>query len=102
MRLMPAGDRLVVLLDPVESEKYGDGKIILPDNHSVPSRRGEVIGAGPDVRLYRVGQRVAVGYFSGVVVEMPRFKIMGDTLRVLRESEILFGVDNEGVLELER
>lgn len=99
MKLIPRGDRVVVLLDPVQEEKHGS--IWVPDKHDVPSRFGKVMYCGPEAKQYVPGERIMVGYFSGVVAELPRYGVMGDQLRVLRESEILSAVENEDVMSLE-
>jgi len=100
LKLIPRGDRVVVLLDEVKAAMVG--RIHIPDKHDVPSRFGIVLYNGPDAKQYKTGERVVVGYFSGVVVELPSYGVMGDQLRVLRESEILSAVENEEIMELEK
>ncbi len=100
MKLNPRGDRVVLYLDEVKEEKHG--KVWVPDKHDVPSRFGVVLYCGPKATLYKVGERVVVNYFTGVVVELPAYRVMGDRLRIVREDEILSAVENEGIMELER
>lgn len=98
MKLIPRGDRVIIKLRPVEERKYGS--LYIPDKHSEPSRIADVMAVGPDVKYYLTGDRVVVGYWSGIVVEFPEFKVSGDCLRVVREAEILAVIEEENVDEL--
>lgn len=98
MRLVPLGDNIIVRLDQVKSEKIGS--IIMPDMHSVPSRIGTIVAVGPGAVGFAAGGRVIVNYYNGVEIEMPRFRIVGDCLRVVTSREIISRIEDEGNLDV--
>jgi chaperonin GroES len=98
MNLKPLADRLVV--EPIEQEEVTAGGIILPETAKEKPQQGKVIAAGPgrtdedgeripmDVK---VGDKVLYAKYSGTEIKMD-----GKKLLILRESDILAIVEQEG------
>ncbi|MGE0623499.1 MAG: co-chaperone GroES [Pseudomonadales bacterium] len=91
MTIRPLHDRVVVR--PVEAETKTSGGIVIPDSAAEKSGQGEVIAVGAGAVLengevrpltVKVGDRVLYGKYSGSEV-----KLDGETLLVVKESEIL-------------
>ena len=101
MRIEMLGSNILVRLDAVKEEMKG--KIVLPGLHAVPTRIGKILGVGPKVDGFKVGERILVNYYNGVEMEIPRYGIYGDMLRVVTDREILGRIldeDNPDVGEL--
>ena len=95
MKFRPLHDRVVV--KPTEQENKTAGGIIIPDTAKEKPQQGEIIAAGPGARGddgkvtaldVKAGDKVLYGKWSGTEV-----KIEGETLLIMRESDLL------GVLE---
>lgn len=92
MRLTPTGDRVVVLLDPLE-ETFGDSGLVRPDTCAEKPHWGEVIAVGPG-RVTRKGVRVPPGVHRGDRVCVPwatgnDIYLNGRLAVNVREAEIL-------------
>jgi chaperonin GroES len=95
MTIRPLHDRVVVR--PVEAETRTSGGIVIPDSAAEKSGQGEVIAVGAGAVLengevrpltVQVGDRVLYGKYSGSEV-----KVDGETLLVIKESEIFAVID---------
>ncbi|MFA5154123.1 MAG: hypothetical protein WC554_16355 [Clostridia bacterium] len=84
MKLIPVGERLLVKLDAVDEKKVGS--ILVPAKHGELSRAATVLAAGDEVKRFKVGDRIFLGYHSGNVVDIAWEK--ADTLRIVDEAEI--------------
>ena len=91
MKIRPLGDR--VLIKRVPEEEKTKGGIIIPDTAKEKPQEGEVIAVGVGKLLdngkraemeVKVGDRVLFAKYGGT-----EFKLDGDELLVLRESDIL-------------
>lgn len=98
MSIRPLHDRLVVRR--LEAETTSKGGILLPGNAQEKPSQGEVIAVGDGVTLdngelrplaVRAGDRVLFGKFSGSEV-----KLDGETLLIMRESDVLAVIENAG------
>ncbi|GGO80471.1 10 kDa chaperonin [Marinobacterium nitratireducens] len=98
MSIRPLHDRLVVRR--LEAETTSKGGILLPGNAQEKPSQGEVIAVGDGVTLdngelrpllLRTGDRVLFGKFSGSEV-----KLDGETLLIMRESDVLAVIENAG------
>jgi len=98
MNLRPLGDRVVV--KPVEREERTKSGIVLPDTAKEKPQQGEVLAVGPGRILdsgerivpdVKQGERVLFAKYSGT-----EFKLEQDELLILRESDILAIVNNNG------
>jgi co-chaperonin GroES (HSP10) len=92
MRLQLFGDRLFVIFGEVQEKKIGS--IIIPGSHSERSRIGEVVGVGPGVKDYVVGDKVLASWYSGTRIHLDGDELYGrpvveDAFRILVEQEIL-------------
>jgi len=101
MTIRPLHDRVVVR--PVEAETKTTGGIVIPDSAAEKSGQGEVIAVGAgavmdngEVRplTVKVGDRVLYGKYSGSEV-----KVNGETLLVVKESEILAVIEVSADME---
>jgi len=95
MKLRPLQDR--VLIRRVDPEAKTAGGIIIPDTVKEKPMEGEVLAVGPGVRdadgvLHpldvKSGDRVLFGKWSG-----NEFKLDGEDLMVVKESDILGIID---------
>ena len=95
LKLKPLGGRLIV--EPIEQEEMTAGGIILPETAKEKPQEGKVLAAGPGERdddgkripmEVGVGDRVLYAKYSGTEVKMEGKKVL-----ILRESDILAGVD---------
>jgi co-chaperonin GroES (HSP10) len=91
MNFIPCGGRVVVKLDAVDEKKVGS--ILIPGMHSELSRVGTVLAAGGDVKRFKVGERVFMGYHAGNVIDTMESK--ADTFRIMTEDEIWGWVTEE-------
>ena len=93
MRFTPLGDRVYLKLDAVEEKKIG--RIYLADKHSEPVRIGTVLDVGPDVKHFKIGDKVLVSYMAGMVINpaVDGFMPEDDTHRVMCEGEIPMKVE---------
>ncbi|NVK39738.1 MAG: co-chaperone GroES [Oceanospirillaceae bacterium] len=98
MSIRPLHDRLVVRR--LEAETTSKGGILLPGNAQEKPSQGEVIAVGDGVTLdngelrplaVRAGDRILFGKFSGSEV-----KLDGETLLIMRESDVLAVIENAG------
>ena len=84
------GNKLYVLLDMVEERMVGS--LYVPDKHAEHTRTGIIQSAGEEVKYYKVGDKVLVSYYSGVVIDLPELNMLGegqDVHRVFTEHELL-------------
>ena len=90
-KLQPIADRVVV--KPVQKEEMTKSGLIIPDTAKEKPQEGEVIAVGVGKLLdngkraemeVKVGDRVLFAKYGGT-----EFKLDGDELLVLRESDIL-------------
>ncbi|WP_210394820.1 co-chaperone GroES [Motiliproteus sediminis] len=95
MNIRPLHDRLVVRR--LEAETTTKGGIVIPDNSAEKPSQGEVIAVGDGALLesgerrpldLKVGDRVLFSKYGGTEV-----KLNGETLLVMRESDILAVVE---------
>ncbi len=98
MSIRPLHDRLVVRR--LEAETTSQGGILLPGNAREKPSQGEVIAVGEGVTLengelrplaVRAGDRVLFGKFSGSEV-----KLDGETLLIMRESDLMAVIEHAG------
>lgn len=91
LKLKPLGDRLVV--KPLESEEVTPSGIVLPETAKEKPQKGEVMAVGPGARDedgkriamdVKVKDKVLFAKYAGT-----EFKIDGEKLLILRESDIL-------------
>lgn len=91
INLTPLGDRLIV--KPIEQEETTPAGIVLPETAKEKPQKGEVLAAGPGARDddgeripmdVSVGDTVLFAKYSGT-----EFKIDGDKVLILRESDVL-------------
>ncbi len=90
-KIHPVGDRVVV--KPLQKEEMTKSGLIIPDTAKEKPQEGEVIAVGAGKLLdndkraemeVKVGNRVLFAKYGGT-----EFKLDGDELLVLRESDIL-------------
>jgi chaperonin GroES len=96
-KLQPIADRVVV--KPVQKEEMTASGLIIPDTAKEKPQEGEVIAVGAGKLLdngerarmeVKVGDRVLFAKYGGT-----EFKLDGDELLVLRESDILAVIARE-------
>lgn len=85
--LYPTGDRVLVALEQVKEHKVGD-LIYAPDMNHSPTRFGMVLRVGGDVKLYKPGDMIFLGYHAGTVIDRVELGYKADTLRIVTEGEI--------------
>ena len=95
-KLTPLGDRVVVR--PKQKEEMTKSGLVLPDTAREKPQEGEVVAVGPgrvldngqrlDMEL-KVGQSVLYAKYAGT-----EFKIEGDELLIVKQSDILAIVEN--------
>jgi chaperonin GroES len=98
LNLRPLGDRVVV--KPLEREEVTKSGIVLPDTAKEKPQQGEVLAVGPG-RILDSGERVGPDVKSGDRVLFAKysgteFKLEQDELLILRETDILAIVVNNG------
>jgi chaperonin GroES len=91
MLVQPIADR--VLVRPLESEDRSKGGVIIPDTAKEKPQMGEVISVGPG-KIQDNGQRLVPEVKQGDKVLYTsyagtEFKIDGEKLLLMRESDIL-------------
>ena len=100
MNFRPLGDR--VLIKRVEEESKTKGGIIIPDTAKEKPQEGEVVAVGPGARddqgkvnalEVKPGDRILFGKWSGTEV-----RLEGEDLIIMKESDILGVLDNQGQL----
>ena len=98
MNFKPLHDR--VLVRRIEGEEKTAGGLIIPDTAKEKPSEGEIIAAGEGARkdsgelipmAVKPGDRVLFGKWSGTEV-----KIGGEDLLIMKESDILGIVENDG------
>jgi chaperonin GroES len=91
MKFRPLHD--CVLVKPMEQETKTAGGIIIPDTAKEKPMQGQVLAVGSGARSedgkvtpldVKVGDKVLYGKWSGTEI-----KIEGDTLLVMRESDLM-------------
>jgi chaperonin GroES len=101
MHFRPLHDR--VLVRRVTAEEKTAGGIIIPDTAKEKPQEGEIVAAGPGapnekgelVALdVKPGDRVLFGKWSGT-----EFKIDGEDLLIMKESDILGVIEQVGTLK---
>lgn len=98
INLKPLGDRVVV--EPIEQEEMSAGGIILPETAKEKPQKGVVLSVGPGTRDDE-GDRIELDVKAGDVVLFAKyagteFKVDGKKLLILRESDLLAIVDENG------
>lgn len=97
MNLKPLYDRLVVRR--LEAETTTKSGIIIPDKASEKPTQGEVVAIGDGVvsdagerrqLSVKVGDRVLFGQYAGSEI-----KVDGETLLVMKESDVLAIIEND-------
>jgi chaperonin GroES len=97
MNLKPLYDRLVVRR--LEAETTTKSGIIIPDKASEKPTQGEVVAIGDCVvsdagerrqLSVKVGDRVLFGQYAGSEI-----KVDGETLLVMKESDVLAIIEND-------
>jgi chaperonin GroES len=95
-KLQPIADRVVV--KPLQKEEMTKSGLIIPDTAKEKPQEGEVVAVGVGKLLdsgkraemeVKVGDRVLFAKYGGT-----EFKLDGDELLVLRESDILAVIDS--------
>jgi chaperonin GroES len=91
LKLKPLGDRLVV--KPLEGEDVTPSGLVLPETAKEKPQKGEVLSVGPGARD-EDGKRVAMDVKAKDKVLFAKyagteFKIDGEKVLILRESDIL-------------
>lgn len=84
---MLAGDRIYVVLDNLPDKSTGG--IYLPQTQAAASRIGTVKQVGPDVTLYKEGDKVITSAYSGVGLYLVQDGMVDATHSVYRESELM-------------
>ena len=101
MTIRPLHDRVVVR--PVEAETKTTGGIVILDSAAEKPGQGEVIAVGAGAVMdngkirpltVKVGDRVLYGKYSGSEV-----KVNGETLLVVKESEVLAVIEVSAGME---
>jgi chaperonin GroES len=98
VNLRPLGDRVVV--KPLAREEVTKSGIVLPDTAKEKPQQGEVLAVGPG-RVLDTGERVILDVKQGERVLFAKysgteFKLEQDELLILRESDILAIVTQNG------
>jgi chaperonin GroES len=96
-KLRPVGDRVVVR--PAQREEVTRSGIVIPDTAKEKPQEGVVLAVGSG-KLLDTGQRVALELKEGDRVLFAKyggteFKLDGEDLLVLRESDILAVIEGE-------
>jgi chaperonin GroES len=91
LKLKPLGDRLVV--KPLEGEDVTPSGLVLPETAKEKPQKGEVLSVGPGARD-EDGKRIAMDVKAKDKVLFAKyagteFKIDGEKVLILRESDIL-------------
>ena len=94
-KLRPLGDRVVI--KPTEREEVTKSGIVLPDTAKEKPQEGTIIAAGPG-RILEDGKREAMDVKKGDKVLYAKyagteFKIEGDELLIVKQSDILAVVE---------
>src|ERR1043166_8136126 len=98
LNMRPLGDRVVV--KPLDREEVTKSGIVLPDTAKEKPQQGEVLAVAPG-RILDSGERVVPDVKQGERVLFAKysgteFKLEQDELLILRESDILAIVTNNG------
>jgi chaperonin GroES len=96
LKLKPLGDRLVV--KPLEGEDVTPSGLVLPETAKEKPQKGEVLSVGPGARDDD-GKRIAMDVKAKDKVLFAKyagteFKIDGEKVLILRESDILAILDD--------
>ena len=96
-KLRPVGDRVVV--KPAQREEVTRSGIVIPDTAKEKPQEGTIIAVGSG-KLLDNGERVALEVKEGDRVLFAKyggteFKLDGEDLLVLRESDILAVIEGE-------
>jgi chaperonin GroES len=98
INLKPLGDRVVV--EPIEQEETTASGIILPETAKEKPQKGTVLAVGPGARDDE-GDHIELDVKSGDIVLFAKyagteFKVDGKKLLILRESDLLAIVEEDG------
>ena len=96
-KIRPVGDRLVI--KPAQKEEVTRSGIVIPDTAKEKPQEGTVLAVGSG-KLLDNGERVALEVKEGDRVLFAKyggteFKLDGEDLLVLRESDVLAILDSE-------
>lgn len=86
--MRPLKDRILVQLD--EHEQVTPGGIIIPDNAKEIAFSGKVLFAGKDVKEVKVGDRVFIGQYVGIMMEYK-----GKECVILKEDDTLAIIEDK-------
>jgi co-chaperonin GroES (HSP10) len=97
IEVVPFGDRLLVKLDPKETElpiggfdKFGqEVTLTLPGSSSQKSRLGTVLAAGDTCNYFKKGDRIIISFYTGIILNLASMRWNDETMRVLREEEVV-------------
>lgn len=94
MKILPHGDRIYIILDDFQ-EKVG--VLELPKKHTEQSRFATIKACGEDVEKsrFKVGDRILIGYGSGMRVHLIKYGITDDTHRIITSEEIWAKIEDE-------
>lgn len=84
---MLAGDRIYVVLDDLPEKSTGG--LYLPQTQTAASRIGTVKQVGPDVKLYKEGDKVIASIYAGVGLYLIQDGMVDATHTVYREGELM-------------
>lgn len=103
MKLEMAGNKIYVILKPVESQSKeitrDDGEtveLVLPDKHSEQTRVGVIQAVGPDCPkdgegnfVFDADDIIIIPFYAGVALHLVMDDITDDTHRIITSREIL-------------
>jgi len=97
IEVVPFGDRLLVKLDPKETElpieavdKFGKQvKLQISGDAAQRSRIGTIIAVGGRCQFFKKDDRIIISFYTGIQLHLPSMHWLDETLRVLREEEVV-------------
>ena len=94
VKIIPWGENILVKCQSVGERTYG--KIVLSEKISEQTTNGVVSEIGHKCTTsLKVGDRIFFSAYNGVHIDMKTYGIVDDTLRIIREEEILGIVKEE-------
>jgi co-chaperonin GroES (HSP10) len=70
-------------------------KLQLSDNAGQRSRIGTVIAVGDRCHYFKPGDRIIISFYTGVILNLASMRWLDETLRVLREEEVVASIKEE-------
>ena len=97
IEVVPFGDRLLVKLDPKETELPLEGydklgqkiSLTLPGSASQRSRLGTVLAVGDTCKYFKKDDRIIISFYTGIILNLTSMRWNDETMRVLREEEVI-------------